>query len=371
MDGRSKLYFANLDSLRCLAAFAVVSFHIAGWLPWPATAGYWQLRTLMQFNGNGGRMAVSFFFVLSGFLITYLMLAEHRKYGSFSVSRFYLRRVLRIWPLYFLTLAIGFWGYPALRQAVTGIPYAEPASGPLFSLFLANFDYLWTNATPGSILGVHWSIAIEEQFYLLWPLLFVTGMRFRVLGAALVTVIVAANVFGIINRFSPQVLPYHTLTALNDLAVGALGAYMSFHREDLVRTLLARLSRPLLLAGYAAALLLLYYQNTLLAFLPCHVTFLRLIDSLIFLLIILEQNYAAHSPLKLGRFHLLTVGGKISYGLYLLHMVAISGVLLLGGGLHILAQAILCVILTIALSWLSYNVYEKPLLELKQRFSRV
>jgi len=115
---------------------------------------------------------VPIFFVLSGFLISYLMLKEYKEQGSFNLNNFYMRRVLRIWPLYFIVLIIGFVLFPMLRTYLLHIPYVENANPLLYILFLSNFDQLKQGVLPFGVgLGPTWSVSVEEQFYLFWPLL--------------------------------------------------------------------------------------------------------------------------------------------------------------------------------------------------------
>src|ERR1700754_1837040 len=95
--GNHKIYFKNLDALRTIAALTVFFWHAYGVAIQKLPDSIWKYFLLTIFNGD---MGVSIFFVLSGFLITYLILDEVRKNASLSLAHFYLRRVLRIWPLY-------------------------------------------------------------------------------------------------------------------------------------------------------------------------------------------------------------------------------------------------------------------------------
>jgi peptidoglycan/LPS O-acetylase OafA/YrhL len=115
---------------------------------------------------EGGAFGLDLFFALSSYLITTLLLREYANRGSFSVRAFYVRRALRIWPLYFTFLALTVFVIPLIIPAERfGLIYIVS-----FALFVGN----WACAVKGipfSVAGPLWSISVEEQFYIAWPLL--------------------------------------------------------------------------------------------------------------------------------------------------------------------------------------------------------
>src|SRR5690606_12891158 len=119
-----------------------------------------------------GNLGVNFFFMLSGFLITYLLIKEKEFTGTIHVPNFYVRRILRIWPLYYLCVAVGFIGF-ALLKKISGAPLEENANAWYYLFFAANFDIMhtWPEKPDALLLSVLWSVAVEEQFYLTWPLI--------------------------------------------------------------------------------------------------------------------------------------------------------------------------------------------------------
>ena len=137
-------------------------------------------------------MGVSFFFVLSGFLITYLLIKEKQLTGKVHISSFYIRRTLRIWPLYYFCVLFGFIAFPVLKSAFGQVPN-ETADPFLCSIFLNNFNAIYNGPPDSSILSVLWSVAIEEQFYLLWPILFYLASpkqyKFIFLGVIIISII--------------------------------------------------------------------------------------------------------------------------------------------------------------------------------------
>ena len=141
------------------------------WVPVMDTALFSRLCSAGIFAS--GWAGVSFFFVLSGFLITYLILAEVEWSEKLNVPAFYMRRILRIWPLYYAVLLFGFWLYPAVKSALGISSYIETGNPLSYLLFLSNFDVLSLGEGRGAMsINITWSVAIEEQFYIVWPLLF-------------------------------------------------------------------------------------------------------------------------------------------------------------------------------------------------------
>src|SRR4051812_25418181 len=104
---KSKVFFPNLNGVRAIASLMVVIAHIE------LDKSVFHLRPLNFINlENFGRVGVSVFFALSGFLITYLLLEEKKNFNKITFGDFYMRRILRIWPLYFLVVIVGFFIYP-------------------------------------------------------------------------------------------------------------------------------------------------------------------------------------------------------------------------------------------------------------------
>lgn len=169
-DSKPKIFFPNLDGLRFFSFFLVFLSHVffvdyedISNLPW--------YRAMKFVFFSQGHLGVSFFFVLSGFLISYLLMVEKNHTGKIHVWSFYIRRALRIWPLYYFCVFFGFVIFPLLKIKFGQIPN-ETANPILCSLFLNNFNTIINGPPDASVLSVLWSVAIEEQFYLVWPVLF-------------------------------------------------------------------------------------------------------------------------------------------------------------------------------------------------------
>lgn len=356
----------GLDTLRALAALFVVLGHIpmnqagAG-LPAPAWGAFF----------FRGQPAVLFFFTLSGFLITYLLLLERRRTGTISVRRFYLRRVLRIWPLYFAVVALGLVVYKVLLPWL-GIPHpADYAVGTAVLLYVCFLPNLMNALTPvGGILNPLWSIGIEEQFYLGWAPAVRRGARHLpwiclAVFAVFFGVFVAstANVFGTARAklFTGQ-LKFHFMAA------GAFAAWLLHTRPERLLAgwvFRSRAAQGLLLAAVAA-----YY---FVGFVPGVAILEEALQ--VFLYAWLVLNTAAN-PRRIVGFTSRPLArlGVISYGIYMLHMPAVYATSALFRATtfwhgHLVAYLVAYYALafgsTLLLAALSYRFFERPFLRLK------
>ena len=328
------------------------------------------MRVFLSFNDNGGEVGVLFFFVLSGFLITYLMIRERETKGRFSVPGFYWRRICRIWPLYFLTLLVGFIAYPYLASLFNKA-YVETADPWLYVFFLANVNS-YTNGFSLGVLGVQWSVAIEEQFYLIWPLVFVffsrTGFIYFV-GLLLLV----ANVFIVSNIQHGNYIYFHSLSAVNELAMGGLVANLAYHKPMKIQVLFSRIPKSIIAFNYLVGITFLFFNKELIGFLPFLSYIRKPLMALFFVFVLIEQTYAAHSVFKLRKFKILSFLGKISYGIYLLHMVAIQVVLVIANFIQIPIVVQIAAVLgfTFLMSYWSYKYFERYFLNLKSMYSAV
>jgi peptidoglycan/LPS O-acetylase OafA/YrhL len=282
------------------------------------------LRRLIQL-GSSGHLGVSFFFVLSGFLITYLMFEEKKSTHEFNVKKFFIRRALRIWPLYFCTLAFSFFVYPAVKEAF-GYVDQNPFHFAYQALFLSNFDCIIVQhkdliGVSPMMISINWSVAIEEQFYLLWPLVFLS-INSRKLWIVCFILVLLSWIFRANNIRDGAVLYYHSLSVASDLAVGGLGAYLSFFNEVFLNGL-KQLKRPVIVFVYGVGLALLMYSDILFNGFFGQTTF-RLMQTLFFCFVILEQNNCEQSFFKIGNWPRLSFMGRYTYGLYMLHAIGIQ-----------------------------------------------
>lgn len=373
MTEKKKIFFPHLDGLRffCfLSVFFFHSFHTE--FDFIKNSGtYTFIKKDLFGNGNIG---VNFFFVLSGFLITYLLIEEKESRSAIDVKSFWMRRILRIWPLYYFCVFFGFVIFPLLKHYFGQTPN-ETAHPFYYLTFINNFDFIKSGLPDSSVLGVLWSIAIEEQFYFVWPvLLFILPVKHY--PKAFLLIIAGSLAFRAAFP-DPELYEYHTLSCIGDLTVGALGAY--FCRQPRFREQVANLGKPAIAAIYLAFFSIFFFREQLFWSTYYFRIFERLIIALVILLIILEQNFSLNSFYKMGRFKTLSRLGTISYGLYCLHFIGILITLQISKRLHMndtlwkvmLLETGVALFITILISRFSYTYFERFFLKIKDRFAYI
>lgn len=361
---REKTYFENLDGLRAIAAIAVMLYHITSYLPFPDTQLGEYLSCYLGFNGSGGYFGVVFFFILSGFLITYLLFEERENSGKIRLRAFYMRRLLRIWPLYYLSLLVGFYFYPLLDHT-----HVETASLYYYALFAANFDHIWNGTTTLGILGVQWSVAVEEQFYLLWPLLFLIRKSWVQCGLFILITLFSEIFY--LNQSEWELGYFHFFAAIRFLSFGAIVGYLAFYKLHWITWVFMRIPKQMIFVVYGLALSFLFMRKTWISQDEFSLLTIDLVILFFFAFVILEQCYSKRSVFKMSRSKMLGWVGRRSYGVYLMHMMSLYFVV---KGMEWLGVydfwlvAIGTVALTLLGSHLSFVYFEGYFLKLKTRF---
>lgn len=380
MNAHKKPYFENLDALRFAAAFAVFVFHVSRDLFdfFAKHEVFDKFEWIIKITDKGA-LGVNFFFVLSGFLITYLMFWELQAKGSFSYPRFLLRRTLRIWPLYFLIIGIGFVLLPYL---ITDYETTHRASN--YILFLANFDEIKYGAFDSiNFLTSPWSIAVEEQFYVVWGLLglILLGtnrtkkqiLKFFIYGLLVISIFIR-----LYNFEDSRVLYYHTLSVMPDLLIGCLLAILWYENQALFAKLKSIKFWQILLI-YLVGFTLILLKN--LIFKDVLVVAERYFIALFFAFIITDQVVNRRKiPILMLHNSALRLG-KISYGLYMFHLLVMYLLnkfwlselnldnatplhFMLYAGVYVVASWSIVVLI----SKLSFAYFESPFLKLKEKF---
>lgn len=351
-----QLYFNKLDSLRFIAFFLVIWQHAFS-NSFKNISENYIIATIIQKITITGGIGVHIFFVISGFLITYLMLQEEKSKGSLNIGYFYLRRFLRIWPLYYLIIILGVFVLPNLFNTLS-------FDGDTIKnlLFLNNFDMENTNPN----VGIAWSVAIEEQFYLFWPLFFLLFKNKNVLFSFSITLFILSTLFVLDN---PSEAYFHTFGNIRFLMMGCAGAILYSKNEQVAREL------PILKPQ------MIYYATVLILFFVIYSSFSQAINflslivlPLLYLFLIVNLVIQGNDQKK----RVLSKLGKYTYGMYLYHPLIIIFVKIIFDLLSFsykenpyinFVQALLSLIITIIVSYFSYEYFEKKILKYKNRFS--
>jgi peptidoglycan/LPS O-acetylase OafA/YrhL len=378
-------YFPGLDALRFLAALAVLVSHIEQFKQVEGLATFLYFVPLQRLGAEG----VVFFFVLSGFLITYLLLAEQEGTGTIRVDRFYVKRMLRIWPLYYAIVA---WSFLVLNHAVTFADYNERlfsnygALVALFVLMLPNIALLQF----GPVLGASqaWSIGVEEQFYLVWPLLvrwfkqwLPTVLLVIAVGKPIVMHFVGVWLFdaGTAARlqakgtFQFRVQAYLTLKVLSieAMAWGGLAAWVIIrHERSVLKYLYAPAAQWAALFGLGlwVGMPISHASNSALPIIPA---------SILYTVIIANVAANPRSVIKL-KWRWMNALGRVSYGIYMWHasvivliLASLRGTGWAGDGwAYNLVMYPGAIGLTLLTSLVSYRFLERPFLKWKDRMDR-
>lgn len=344
-------HFGSLDGLRFLCITAVIWHHTPVWQEIENTG-----RLVSR-----GFVGVDFFFVLSGYLITTLLLREKSVTGRLNLRGFYWRRALRILPIYYLVVTVA--GLYAI--AIKSDPNA-PGLLPYYYLFLANFligdiNYL----TPT------WSLSVEEQYYLLWPALLLVLPQRWIVPALLL--LIAVNVAAAMDLFTPFGISAIQLPNLSlaiegatyaPILLGSLAAVLLHFPRSFSQ--IAPLLRPRLapLGGLLLLLVLLGWLPSKLEGWPNLIVHLLMTFTLM-TLVIREDNGLA-SVLKLRPIVRI---GQVSYGIYLYHLFARAGateVLKIEEPWTIFAITYL---LSVVIAEISFRLLETPILKLRHKHS--
>jgi peptidoglycan/LPS O-acetylase OafA/YrhL len=369
---KQKIFFPNLDGLRFfsfLLVFFAHSFNADN--PLIKQENWYKIIKVRMFTD--GDIGVSFFFVLSGFLISYLLLKEKEITNTIDVKSFYIRRILRIWPLYYLMVIFGFFIFPVLKTFFGQVPN-ETADPLLCSTFLNNFDRMH-HIPDASALAILWSVAIEEQFYLIWPLLlfFIKSDYYKYL---FLNIIFLSTLFRVL--FIHQIaIDVHTIGVIADMAIGGLGAFLVLNSSGFLKKII-NMPKSMIIIPYILTIVFIIFKNEI--FYTDTMTILkRVIMASSFILIILEQNYSLNSFFKVGNWKTVSRLGKYTYGLYCLHEIGILLCLTLLRKFSLnhsswqlwFLEIPISMFFSILLSWFSFTYFESWFLKKKLKFSLI
>lgn len=315
---------------------------------------------------QSGFLGVDFFFVLSGFLITTLLLREEDRNGRFSLTCFYWRRMLRIVPVYFLVVTAAGVYYVGVKGETEYLDIL-----PYYYLFLSNFL-----STDIPLLAPTWSLSVEEQYYLIWPLILLLSPRryifhllFLLIALNVIAVSGGLRIFGI-RAFSIEPLVFQMFTATYAPILIGSGLGVLLHSRvgfDSVKWVL----------GFKKASLLAFlFLLALVNLRPADVTgwpnlLIHFTMAICLSTIVIREDHSLRMVLT---FRPVVRVGEISYGIYLYHLIALHAATIVlskfglhGGWLTFVIYSVLAVFI----AELSFRFYETPFLNLRNRRLRL
>lgn len=365
-----RVYFPNLCGLRFIAAFAIIIHHLEQTKSSLNYNNYWNLAFIKNLD-----LGVTFFFVLSGFLITYLLLSEKLKTKNISIKNFYIRRILRIWPLYYLIIILAYfvlnkiYFFKLPETAILNSPSVFFKTLTLYIFFLPNvvlFSY-----APMPYASQTWSIGVEEQFYFIWPILmkYIKNKYFILIGIIAIYILSVNLILPLLIEIDPHSEYLNKINyiivnfKIDCMAVGGLFAYLLFKKNKIINILniniLCWINIILLLILMALDYKFPYLNNEVYA--------------IIFSIIIL--NFSTNSkPIFNLENKLFNYFGNISYGIYMYHTIAIVISVKMLASINIYnywCQLMASTLISIILASLSYNLLEKKFLKLKKKFTKI
>lgn len=362
--------FENLTGLRFVGALMVFLFHCFTLYReiWGGFSSTKPFEIVANIAGKG-HLGINLFFTLSGFLITYLLLWEQKASGKVNLANFLMRRTLRIWPLYFLIVIFGFFIFPNLPYGIQTVHEFWR-----YAIFLSNIDEVLVGMNDSiNFLSATWSVSVEEQFYIAWAGLLLVSplLKRRMHLLFFVLIILGSLIFRFLNLENERVLYFHSFSVMSDLAFGCLIAYLVFH--DKLKNTIRKLTKGQLLLIYLIGSSLLVFDGYII------VGYLkvieRIIPSLFFGFIILEQVFSSRSLFKVDKLPFFRRSGEISYGFYMFHCISLYYCSILFSELnltdnlwHFALYILLAFTSTYTVSALSYRYFEKPILRLKKFF---
>jgi peptidoglycan/LPS O-acetylase OafA/YrhL len=354
------IYFPGLNGLRAISALAVVVSHITLALSQFGLNPY-IFGSLNDGTPRGISLAgygVTIFFVLSGFLITYLLLVEQEKAGRVSISKFYIRRILRIWPLYYLYLVI------SLLVAWKFSMNFDQASICWYIFYAPNVPFILGATLP--FLAHYWSLGVEEQFYLIWPWIIrrIKNPLPYIFGFALIVF----SIKSYLHFKAPDSLLeiWINVARFHVMVVGAIGAILYKNNSVLfIKIANHRLAQTISWLAIMLAMINRFYVPSFIS---------NEIIAVVGLILIIGQIKRTNCLISLETsfFEYL---GKISYGIYVVHPLIIFAFSRVLNLFYIESNLIKYIIIyvsitfiTILVSHFSYYYFERYFLKLKNRF---
>lgn len=350
-----RLYLPGLNGIRAVAALSVLFGHM--WQPF----GDWGVTSSLHVPWPEG--PVTTFFVISGFLITYLLMNEVGKTGDVSIGKFYMRRILRIWPLYYGYMVLALIVVAAFKGEINGAAW-------FYTFFSGNISH----AIGIGIIPLYhfWSLGVEEQFYAWYPWMVKYNKKHILYAVCGLCVLWFGMKMGIRLILGKELIyKVFNITQFDCMMLGAAGAIMYYRGTEWFKRLCG--NRIIAISAW-----ILFFGSGLYAnYIPALIRteYIALISLLVIMAGLVRKPILENC--------VMNYLGKISYGIYVIHPILIyigtrllSGVLMRYEGTQIQGGVCFAIFigitgLTIELAALSYKYFEMPFLRMKDKFTVV
>ncbi|MFK7774524.1 MAG: acyltransferase family protein [Saprospiraceae bacterium] len=311
-----KKRFHTLDALRFFAFLKVYLLHV------PLQGDF----PIFSFLKSGGGIGVSFFFVLSGFLITYLLVFEKMQKGQINLRKFFIRRSLRIYPLFFFLVGLAFLLPYEFKEKIgfhmVGGGY--DLDWKYSFTFLENYKMLWSDNFPKTTpLSVFWSLCIEEHFYITWMIVLFLIPKKRILAFLIACIFIAWT-----TRYLDPLIWGNTMIQQNDLftnmdyfAIGGMLGWLVATKYDRVVQIIESISLTKKYCYILGVVILVIFQSQIL---PEHILMLSILRPTIIALsftLLIAIFIPPNSKIRIKDNNLISYLGKISFGLYVYHLI--------------------------------------------------
>lgn len=348
-------YLKGLDTLRAIAALIVVLEHFEQLKKDAAIVNLIDKNYYLP----SGHISVMLFFVISGFLITYLLVKERESTGRISFRNFYMRRIFRIWPLYYLILILSF--------LIFRVDYSKETIILCFTIF-PNIAYTLHAGWPTS--PQVWSLGVEEQFYLFWPLILTLIPNKKVplylilffIGYSILPILIGFVNIRMIhnNELEEFVARFFYLSKFNCMGIGCLIGYLYASNDKR----LEYINNKYIAYVSIALAIILWFLGFGMKY------FTEEFYSVLFAIAL--YNIVANPQINIDT-RISSYIGKISYGIYMYHYIILSLVIkylpvIENTFIYIMALYILGFGGTLLVSWLSFESIEKYFLSMKKKY---
>jgi len=352
----NNVFFKGLNELRAIAALCVLWHHLELYCYKENRPSLFSSDVFQCAINSLGKDGVYLFFVLSGFLITYLLLQEKQQKSTVNIPKFYFRRIFRIWPLYVIIVILSFIIVPLCLQTnffdsetyymslIRDESLYSTNNILLYVFFLSNF------ALPVVGASQSWSVSVEEQFYIIWPQFF----RFFSGRKLLYSFIFLFCLILIIKAFKLYPYKYIVRIPIEVMTIGGVFAWFWYYYKNKLEKYFQ--SNRL----FALNLLLIFIG----IFFPVPRLIMAVVFGFLILFVISERSWNLRS-------RQLSFLGTISYGIYMYHPIiqfvssAIANKFLTESAGYKVLLYVLTLSFTILISYVSYEYIEKKLIRIK------